>query len=252
MRLDLFERGRATALRRGVALLVDGPVGVLRREWLRQHLGAHAAARVIDVGARRDPGWSDDLEEVAAALGTAPRPFTCAPDEAARAVDDGDTLLVVLDDEGGRAATWARRSARGPTLLLPAHGPLLRPAGPRAALLARDPLELASLMPWARLLAPDVELALVGLVPAVADTPARVLADVRALEASLQGAAGVFAAEGRQATVELEVTSGLDDARAHERDTTLVLAVERRGLLRRLLPALTSRGRPRARLLVAP
>ncbi len=104
MLVDRTARG-ATAARSVAALVVDRPIGARRHERLRQRPGDAALPRLIEVTrARPGPGWTEDLDELAAASGTGARPFACTPELAARTVDDGETLLVLRGAEGGRAA----------------------------------------------------------------------------------------------------------------------------------------------------
>ena len=239
MPADLFATARTRTRReRGAVLLVDDPVDVPRREWLRQHLAGRV--RVLDMAPRADdPARAEDLRELVDLLGAdlVRRPAGTA-EAAARSADDGETLLVAL--EGTTCGGWARRATRGPTLRLPSSGPLLRSAGPRAVVVVHDAAELAPLVPWARLLAPDVEVALIGVLAADADAPGRVLADATALEAAVEVSRAALASDGRRVSCSVVV----DEAPALD-DASLVLTVERRGLLGRLLGRPAAVGRPR-------
>lgn len=253
---------------RSVAVLVDRPLGPAAVRWLREHLSAlppevrRWTIRIAPRSAReegfRDALATDELEALSQALGGPPaerRTVIGAFDAAASRLDDGATLLVVMDDDRGRSpgARWALRRARGSTLILPtptgdAAG--ARAAAPRALLVARDASEIATLIAWSGLLPPGVEVTLQGVFADVSDASGRALADVEALRAALDAAHADLSAAGRRATTAVVLSEDPPDDEA-----TLVVRVARRGLLRRLLPgpdARACRRSARPRLLIAP
>jgi hypothetical protein len=243
-----------------LAVLLDRPIGDSALRALRAHLSTlppdvrvwavRITSRSTREGGLPDPRWQDELAAVADALGhegTAERRTIVGTfDAAARSLDDGSTLLVVLD---GAGAQWALRHARGSTLILPAEAPA-RPGRPRALLVARDAAEAERLTSWAALLAPDVEVALRGVFQPTSHASSRVLYDLTALEVALETARARLVAAGR-----FVVAGCVVHEDPPEEEATLVVRVARRGLLRRLLPgpdARACRRRPCARLLLAP